>query len=45
MWCGRSDFHVATIGNSQLVEIVNSGHMSFVDQPEQFIPAVADFPR
>jgi proline iminopeptidase len=31
------------IAGSQLVILPNSGHMTFVDQPEQFLKAVSDF--
>ena len=31
------------IAGSQLVILPNSGHMTFVDQPEQFLRAVCDF--
>jgi pimeloyl-ACP methyl ester carboxylesterase len=31
------------IAGSQLVILPNSGHMTFVDQPEQFLKAVRDF--
>jgi proline iminopeptidase len=33
----------AAIGNSQLVELRNSGHMTFVDQPAAFFTAVSAF--
>jgi pimeloyl-ACP methyl ester carboxylesterase len=31
------------ISGSQLVILPNSGHMTFVDQPEQFLKTVRDF--
>jgi pimeloyl-ACP methyl ester carboxylesterase len=31
------------IAGSQLVILPSSGHMTFVDQPEQFLKAVRDF--